>query len=111
MSKDKALGYLGLAARSGNLTAGYNNCLSEIRNGKVYLVIISQDVGEASRQRITAKCGSRGIPVRIRGSAEELSRAAGKVDKGIFGIRDRGLAEALIKAMDGEEETEERKVF
>ena len=111
MSKDKVLGYLGLAARSGNLAAGYNNCLAEIRNGKVFLVILSREVGETSRQKIADKCGSRGIPLRIRGSAEELSKAAGKVDKGIFGIRDRGLAEALIKAMDGEEETEERKVF
>ena len=110
MSKDKALGYLGLCARSGNLTAGYNNCLAEIRSGKVFLVIVSQEVGDSTRRKIIDKCGSGGIPFRIWGNADELSRACGKRDKGLFGIRDRGLAEALIKAMD-EEETEERKVF
>jgi len=110
MSKDKALRYLGLCARSGNLFAGYNNCLAEIRSGKVCLVIITRDVGEASRRKIIEKCGSGGIPFRIWGDADELSKACGKAGKGLFGIRDRGLAEALIKAID-EEETEERKVF
>ena len=111
MSKDKTLGYLGLAARSGNLFAGYNNCLAEIKNRKARLIIITRDVGEASRHRIIEKCGSGGIPYRIWGDAGELSRACGKADKGLFGVRDRGLAEALIKVIDGEEETEERKVF
>ena len=110
MTKDKTLGYLGLAARSGNLFAGYNNCLAEIKNGRARLVIISRDVGEASRRRIIDKCGSGGVPFRIWGDAGELSKACGKQDKGLFGIRDRGLAEALIKAID-EEETDEREVF
>ena len=81
MQKDKVYGLLGFAAKSKNLVTGYNTCLKLISQGKIKLLLIGEDVGDSTKDKMTSKCNSKGIPCRIYGSCEDLSHAAGKEDK------------------------------
>lgn len=106
---NKIMGLLGFAARSRNLVTGYNTCLKLIPGGKVKLLLIGEDVGENTREKMSQKCETYKVPVRIVGTCEELSHATGKEDKGLFGITDEGFSKSLIKEIDKIQT--EREVF
>ena len=106
---NKVYGLMGFAARSRNLVTGYNTCLKLIPSGKLKLLIIAEDVGENTREKFTQKCSSYDIPMRIFGTCEELSRATGKEDKGLFGITDKGFAKGILEKID--EDNSEKEVF
>ena len=100
MKRSKLESYLGFAARAGKVVTGSNPCLTMIPRRKVLLVIISEDVGENTREKLSQKCASHGVEYRIYGKAEMLSAMTGKTDKGIFGITDKGFAESIRKEID-----------
>ena len=100
MKLSKVNGLMGFAARSRNLVTGYDTCLRLIGSGRIKLLIISEDVGEKTREKMVQKCTSRNIEWRTFGKAEELSEAVGKTDKGLFGITDKGFAESIAKEID-----------
>ncbi len=100
MQQNKINGLLGLAARSRNLVTGYNNCLQMIGRNKIKLLIITEDVGEKTKEKMVQKCTSHEIEWRLYGKAEELSEAVGKQDKGLFAITDKGFAESIVKEID-----------
>ncbi len=100
MRKSKLEGLLGFASRSKNLITGSNACLDKIPKRAVSLVIISEDVGENTRKKLMSKCKTYGIDYRIFGKAEDLSHITGKIDKGIFGITDKGFADSICKEID-----------
>ena len=118
MQEERLKGYLGLATKARKLVTGYNTCLDMIPRGKLKLIIIAEDVGENTKKKIGQKCESYGIPMRIGIGADEMSRACGKRDKGVFGITDKGFAESIIGLLDQNQKNDiekdmesERKVF
>ena len=100
MAESKAAGLFGFCARSGNLRTGYNTCLALIGQRKVKLLVISEDVGEKSRDKMIAKCESQQVDYRVFGKAEDLSHWTGKNDKGLFAITDKGFAASILKEID-----------
>ena len=106
---NKVLSLLGFAARSRNLVTGYNTCLKLIPAGKVKLLIIAEDIGEKTKDKMNSKCSTYGVPSRSIMTCEELSQITGKEDKGLFGITDEGFANSLIKEID--KILSEREVF
>ena len=113
MQEERLKGYLGLATKAGKLITGYNTCLEMIPRGKLKLVILAKDVGEKTKKKIEQKCISYEIPFMIGIGAEEMSKACGKRDKGVFGITDNGFAKVIIgllsqdnKGKETETETE-----
>ena len=114
MQEERLKGFLGLATKAGKLVTGYNTCLDMIPRGKLKLVIIAEDVGENTKKKIGQKCESYGIPMKIGIGAAEMSRACGKMDKGVFGITDKGFAKGIIGLFDEDSKSDiesERKVF
>ena len=108
-SKKKVMSLLGFATKSGNLVTGYNTCLKLIPARKLKLLIIGEDVGENTTEKMKQKCETYNIPVRVFGACEELSHATGKIDKGLFGISDDGFSKSIIKEID--KILSEREVF
>ena len=56
--------FLGLMQRSGNISYG-ETLIEEIRKNKVFVVIISDDIGETSKKKIVDKCTYYKIPYFI----------------------------------------------
>ncbi|MGI6204761.1 MAG: L7Ae/L30e/S12e/Gadd45 family ribosomal protein [Anaerovoracaceae bacterium] len=104
---------MGFAARSRNLVAGAGTCESKMKRGKLALIIITEDTAEGSAEKVKRAAERAGVPCRIYGSSETLSKAVGSPGRCVFGITDRQFAESIMKEIDGREGKagREREVF
>ncbi|MEE3362904.1 MAG: ribosomal L7Ae/L30e/S12e/Gadd45 family protein [Anaerovoracaceae bacterium] len=104
---------MGFAARSRNLVAGAGTCESNMKRGKLALLIITEDAAEGSREKMKRMADAAGVPCRIYGSSDTLSKAAGAPGRCVFGITDRQFAGSIIREIDRGEgkANEEKEVF
>lgn len=98
--KNKLLTYLGFAKKSGNLVTGYNTCVFTMSKGKAKLLIITEDISENTGKKILKEAEKHRVPYRVYGKSDELSHAAGKPGRSIFGIVDRNFAQIILKEID-----------
>ena len=100
--RKKVDSYLGFAAKSRNLVSGYHTCMHTIRQKKLKLLILSEDLSENTVKKLSKLTTDHGVPLRIYGKMEELSKITGSQERGIFGITDVNFADAILKEIDGE---------
>ena len=100
MTNSKLSAYLGFAAKAGKLQTGYNTCLSLIKKGSVRLLIVAEDSQENTITRMTQKCKSHGIPVRIYGTIDQLSKMTGNHNNSIFAVTDDNFGNVIGKEID-----------
>jgi len=94
--------YLGFAAKSRNLVSGYHTCLHAIKQKKLKLLILSGDLSENTVKKLSKLSKENEVPLRIYGKSEELSKATGSQERGVFGITDGNFADVIMKEIDGE---------
>ena len=102
MTNKKILGMLGLASRARKTTAGSDSTMQDIKNNKVKLVIIAEDASERTKRRFIDATGLAKIPIIIHGSIEELSKAIGKTNKAIVGVKESNIAHEIEKLYRGD---------
>lgn len=100
--RKKVDSYLGFATKSKNLVSGYQTCLHTIQKNKLKLLILSEDLSENTVKKMSKLADENDVPVRIYGKSEELSKATGSQERGIFGITDVNFADVILKEIDGE---------
>ncbi len=100
--RKKVDSYLGFAAKSRNLISGYHTCLHAIKQKKLKLLILSEDLSGNTVKKLTKLSEDNGVPLRIYGTMEELSHITGSRERGVFGITDLNFADAILKEIDGE---------
>lgn len=100
MQQSKVLSLLGLAMRGRNLVSGEFQTLEAVKSGTARLVIIAEDASANTRKLFTDKCKFYEVPVREFGTKEELGRAIGKDMRSSLGVRDAGLAEAIVRQLE-----------
>lgn len=98
--RKKVDSYLGFAAKSRNLISGYHTCLHSIKQRKMKLLILSEDLSENTIDKLVKLSKENGIPSRIYGKSVELSRATGNQGRGVFGITDKNFADIILKEID-----------
>ncbi len=86
---------LSLSMKAGKLITGEQSVEIAVKRGSVYLLIIAADASENTKNKFINKGKYYNIPVLIFGTKEELSHAAGKYNRSIFAVTDRGLAERI----------------
>lgn len=108
---EKALSYVGFAARSGKLAAGTDQVLTEVRKSSArsfshgIAVLLATDASERTKKQVRDKCAFYNVSLFEIYCSDELSRAAGK--KGALSaicITDKNLADAVrntLKGIDG----------
>ena len=94
-------GLLGLTTKAGKLCFGTESCLDMINKKKVKLIIVAEDSSDRTIQNFKEKCMQNDIDFYIYGKKEELSKAIGKPNKTVVGIKDKNLAGAIIKILNG----------
>lgn len=94
--KNKFLGMMGLARKSGNVSFGYDQVVEMIEKNKVQLVIIAEDISENTFKKIISVCETFEIQWIQYGTKEILSNAIGKYNKSIFGINDNNFAKQMV---------------
>lgn len=100
--RKKVDSYLGFAAKSRNLVSGYHTCLHGIKQKKLKLLILSEELSENTVKKLSKLSKENEIPFRIYGKSEELSKATGSQERGVFGITDGNFADVIMKEIDGE---------
>ena len=98
---NKVYGLLGISMKAGKLTYGTDSTMDMLSKGKIKLVIVAQDSSERTIRHFEEKCKEYKIPFYIFGSKEEISKAIGKDNKTVIGIKDNNLADAIKKILDG----------
>ncbi len=109
--RKKVDSYLGFATKSRNLVSGYHSCLHGMKQKKIKLLILSEDLSENTVKKLSKVAELEEIPIRIYGKTEELSKITSSSERGAFGITDVKFADAIIKEIDAEHNNERMEVF
>ena len=94
-------GLLGLATKAGKISFGMQAVEESIEKNNASLVIIANDIAEASSKKIVKVCKEKNIDYIFFGTIEENSSAIGKYNKAIIAVKDKNFAEAILKIING----------
>lgn len=92
---------MGLAARARKITFGADATEEGIRKKQVNLVIVAIDSSERTKDKFKKLSENYQIPIIIEGNIEELSKAIGKSNKAIIGIKEKNLSTEILKINNG----------
>ena len=92
---------LGIATKAGKIMFGTESCLEGIFQKKLKLVIVAEDAADRTKKHFQEKCEQAKINFYIFGTSEEISKAIGKENKTVVGIKDKNIAGAIEKILNG----------
>ncbi len=101
MINNKILGLIGLAMKAGKVAFGADSVEENILKQKVKLVVLSEESSERTKKRFIDICAKNSIPVIIYENIDNLSKAIGKNNKAVLGIKDTNFAESIQKKYSG----------
>ena len=100
MNGNQWISLLGLANRARKTISGEELTLKEIRSGKAKLILLSADASANTAKKITDKCKSFNVPLRIVVNRETLGHAIGKDARVVVAVLDMGFAKKLITLLE-----------
>ena len=101
MNNKKILGLMGLVARARKITFGADATEEGIKQKHVGLVIVATDSSERTKDKFRKLSEEYQIPIIIMGDIEEISKAIGKSNKAIVGIKEKNLSKEILKINNG----------
>jgi len=87
---------LGLGLRAGNVVVGVAGVRAGLQRGKLVCVVLAQDAGERTMEKVTRLAEAKGIPVLRGPVATELGAGLGRPPVQAVGVADQALARGLI---------------
>lgn len=101
MINKKILGLMGLSARARRIAFGADSVETEIKKRKVNLIVVADDSSDRTKNNFIKLSEEFNVPIIIGGSIEELSKAIGKANKAIVGIKDLHISKEIQKINNG----------
>lgn len=102
-NKTKLCGIIGLTTKAGEIVVGTDACLENIKKGKVRLVIVAKDASDRTKTSFYQETKKYNIKMYELLSIDEISKAIGKVNKAVIGIKNDGFSKKIISIIDGGE--------
>lgn len=99
-NRKKVLNLLGLATKAGKAVSGEFSTEKSVKDGKAYLVIVSEEASDNTRKMFTNMCTYYEVPIYFFGNKEELGHFMGKGSRASLAILDEGFAMAVVKQMN-----------
>jgi ribosomal protein L7Ae-like RNA K-turn-binding protein len=87
---------LGLGLRAGNVVVGVAGVRAGLQRGKLACVVLAQDAGPRTMEKVTRLAEAKNIPVLRGPVAAELGAGLGKPPVQAAGVTDPALARGLI---------------
>ena len=103
MTESKVLGLLGLSTKAGKVCFGRDACIDLIEKRKIKLVIVAVDASDRTKKDIKFICDNNNTKICFYGTIEILSKAIGKSNKAIIGIKDENFSKQIEKIINGGE--------
>jgi ribosomal protein L7Ae-like RNA K-turn-binding protein len=100
MKYNQWMSLLGLANRARKIISGEELALKEIRNNKAKLVLLAADASANTTKKITDKCNSYQVPLKMVKDRQLLGQAIGKEARVVVAVMDDGFAKKLVTLLD-----------
>jgi len=100
MKDNQWMSLLGLANRARKIISGEELSIKQIRSGNAKLILLSADASHNTLKKITDKCNSYEIPLKIVENRHFLGQAIGKEARVVVAVLDDGFAKKLISLLD-----------
>ncbi|WP_276661998.1 L7Ae/L30e/S12e/Gadd45 family ribosomal protein [Syntrophomonas wolfei] len=97
----KSYAILGFAQKAGKISSGALAAKSSILRRRAFLLIVSNDIAENAKQGLISSCQKQKIPWVVMGNKYEIGACIGKAYRVAVTINDPGMAESLIKSLEG----------
>lgn len=101
---NKVYGLLGITAKAGKVLSGTDLVLEEMAKKRVKLVIIAEDASEKTIKNMKYYCNKEKIDIIVYGNINDNSKAIGKRNRAVIGIKDSNLADSIKNIIHGGEE-------
>ncbi|MBQ1689447.1 MAG: ribosomal L7Ae/L30e/S12e/Gadd45 family protein [Lachnospiraceae bacterium] len=103
MKNNKVFGYIGLAAKSGNVASGEFMTEKAVKEGRAEVVIVAGDASDNTKKMFSNMCEYYQVPMYIMSTKDEIGHGIGKQFRASLAITDHGLAKAIRKQLDIDE--------
>ena len=103
INNKKVLGLLGLTTKAGKICFGTDVCIDLIQRNKVKLIIVATDAADRTKRNFKFLYDKNNIKIAEFSTIEEISKAIGKNNKAVVGIKDNNLASEIYKIINGGE--------
>lgn len=100
MNSNGWMSLLGLANRARKIISGEELSVKEIRSGKAKLVLLSADASANTTKKITDKCKTYHVPVKLVEDRFLLGKSIGKEARVVVTVLDDGFAKKLLTLLD-----------
>lgn len=87
---------------------GTDAVIEGINKNLITVVIVAEDTSENTTQKIEKICKEKNVKMFIYGNIFENSKAIGKVNKAVIGIKDKNLSSSIEKQICGGEVFEKK---
>lgn len=99
----RALGYLGIARRGGNLELGEENAKALVKSGKARLMCLASDASDGAKRRAEGYVFETNVPLTVLPFLkEQISEATGRPGCSMVAFADLGLAASFAAALEEE---------
>ena len=106
---NKALNTLGLCACARKISYG-ETLLKDIKNKKVYFVVVASDASDNSKKKIIDKCNYYNCKYAVCLDKDSITKSIGRVDLvSAVGIKDYNLVKKLKENIEREGGSNEEK--
>lgn len=88
--------------KAGKIVSGMDAVSDEVKKNKVKLLIMAEDISEKTASNIKYLAQRKKVPILVMGTIEKNSKAIGKENRAMIGIKDKNIAEGIKKICGGE---------
>jgi ribosomal protein L7Ae-like RNA K-turn-binding protein len=100
MKQNQWMSILGLANRARKIISGEELTVKQIQSGKAKLILLSADASPNTTKKITDKCKSYEVPLKMVEDRHLLGQAIGKEARVVVAVLDNGFANRLESLLD-----------
>jgi len=101
------LALLGLGLRGRLVVVGVSGVRAELRGGGIRCVVLAADASPRAVDKVVRLAEGCGVPVVPGLAAAEIGGRLGRPPVMVVGVRDRGLADGILRAASGRDVTED----
>lgn len=97
---EKLYPLIGLANRARKLTLGMSATLQAIRQRRVQLLILADNISVNAASKVEKAAIENGIAIVRGGSKDAYGQICGRAELGIIGVEDTAFAKSLRKVLE-----------
>lgn len=98
--RQKVWNLIGLATKAGKIASGEFMTEKSVKSGKAFLVIVSEEASDNTRNMFANMCTYYKVPIYFFGKKGEIGHAMGKEMRASLAVLDAGFAKAIVKLLN-----------